>query len=274
MAIYDNDPSFVFVEGWDKIGYLLQTTYRLSTKDICRRLQCSRSWVNKYVRPHVKHVYVATGFGGRSVPAALVLKNAGIIETEEATWYDEEGFIGFILSNSKFHQRSKMVYLENYVEDVEGWKNRCNGYFEARDEALGTKQFEKTMMKLNQLDIELRLDLKDYLSPQGKLLLAGECRPHRRTAADWVEVACPDETVSAWRTVADMKGYGDVDEVIHRRLFAEGCVRCTTELPDIDGQLGKKVFYVEDPDPNTPDEEKCLIGLEFVLSYSQWLRHK
>ena len=37
--------------------------YTLSFKDACKALKCSRSWAQKYIRPHVPTIYLTNGKG-------------------------------------------------------------------------------------------------------------------------------------------------------------------------------------------------------------------
>ena len=62
-----------------------------------------------------------------------------------------------------------------------------------------------------------------------------------------------DFELSQLKAVHDLKGYGDTDELIYRDLFAKGSYRIEIGIPDQDGVVSKKVYYLYGDDVDQTD---------------------
>ena len=55
----------VIFDSWDELINALRTDYTTSLKDACKLLKSSRNWVNQYIRPHVKSIYLNNNIRGQ-----------------------------------------------------------------------------------------------------------------------------------------------------------------------------------------------------------------
>lgn len=57
------DNNLVKLDSWDELISALECEYTTSIRDICKILKTSRSWVNTYITPYVKYIYISNGKG-------------------------------------------------------------------------------------------------------------------------------------------------------------------------------------------------------------------
>ena len=51
----------VQIENWSDLMIALESKYTLPLSEVCESLKASRSWVNKFIRPHIPAVYISSG---------------------------------------------------------------------------------------------------------------------------------------------------------------------------------------------------------------------
>ena len=69
----------------------------------------------------------------------------------------------------------------------------------------------------------------------------------KRSAAPHTTVPLPNVPIKEWIAPHDEKEYGETDEAIYRRFFKEGHIRVEIKMVDKDGAIGRKVYYIKDP---------------------------
>lgn len=60
-------------KGFIELVEAAETKYTLPFKEACKYLKCSRSWVQKYIRPNVPSIYLSNGKGTSSVNYARMV---------------------------------------------------------------------------------------------------------------------------------------------------------------------------------------------------------
>ena len=70
------------------------------------------------------------------------------------------------------------------------------------------------------------------------------------------------DVYSIWVAPHELKDYGDSDELIYRKFFREGYIRIELHVPDVNGEVGKKIFYIPDNEylPSEPNEKRILVS--------------
>lgn len=243
----DNDIKY---NSWDELLIALEKTYTISIKDVCKILKASRAWVNRYIRHAVPSVYIRTGYRGDSCNGVNWLAHASVAlnkKMTESIWFDEAAFYK-LLNNSivSVTKQTKLVPLVQLMKP-----NDAKEYLieiEKLDESL------KSVVSISEREELLEKRFSCYEKYLMKTSEVETLMKHRksitkRTEAMPVNVHIPDDAMNHWVAPHDEKEYGDVDETIYRRFFREGYIRIEIQLVDQNGCIGKKVFYLNDPNP-------------------------
>ena len=137
---------------WPEAVEALATTHTLSVQDICQILHAPRSWVNRFVLPHVDKIYLPDGKrAGKEVNtnwkevAAIQLGK----DMQDSTWCNKEDFenliMGSILSVTK---QTKLIPAELLVQDKRAFAEEYNSYTEKMEELVGyLKQYPDSPME-------------------------------------------------------------------------------------------------------------------------------
>ena len=239
---------------WAETLEALRTDYTLSIRDVCRLLKASRQWVNRYIRPHVDTIYLNSGKrGDYSIGRNWVRMAAVALEREdmtESTWFNTKALHGLLeRCTVSVTKQTKCVPLPYLMEP-----HARDQYLRERDELRELMDKESDEKKLAKLAGELDDLPEKFLDKDGLELMSYQCGITERGKVDRIDVPYPGEfDPSIWTAGHDMKDYGDTDEDVYRKLFREGQIRIEICIPDKDGVIGKKIYYVPDPD-FIPDE--------------------
>ncbi len=224
---------------WNELKKALKTQYTMSYKDICRTLMCSRSWADRYLRPHLHYIYLSR------VYVILTRHELGRSDSDQ-TWYDREEFEKLILDNITIDRQTISVPTYRLMDE-----SRYGEYIarkkEIEEEYKGTQNYvrkENSTMKL----------INDYLDPNLKTIIATQ---YRRTLYSHVPIPKDSLRIDINKLMAlhDTKDYGDTDETVLRGFFCDGCYRLTLRIPDVDGVVSEKVYYYNIPDEIPMDEK-------------------
>lgn len=242
-------PTELIPRTWAETLAALKNEYTLSIRDVCRLLKTSRSWVNRYIRPHVDTIYLNSGKrGDYSIGRNWVKMAAVALEREdmtESTWFSKLQLYGLLeRSVVSVTKQTKCVPLA-YLMD----QSTREQYISERDairELMGKETDER---KLANLAKELEDLPEKFIDKPGLVMTNHRCGITERGKVERVVVPYPGKfDPTAWTAAHDMKDYGDTDEDIYRRLFRTGAIRIELCVPDKDGVVGKKVYYIQDPE--------------------------
>ena len=190
-------------QGAGSVEEALGGDYSLSTRALCRLLQCSRGFVEDRLRPVVRHVYVT-----QRTRLADGRRPGG-------TWWSESD-VAALLASGTVERRSVLVDA------------RCGEPWLA---ALADS--ERARAAPGRMRLPGGLPLAD--GPVAALLRA------RRASHAWVALGDEPPGVGGmpgWRTPADLRDWGDTDEDVSRAAWDLGCLRLTL---DVGG--ARRVYY-------------------------------
>ena len=225
-------------------------------------LKCSRTWVQKYIRPNVPSIYLSNGKGtGKPNYAKIV---SGLTReneySNESIYFDRDAFNSFVKGSiTSCKKRSKKIYKSCFVDKTRLVEYYCKAlelYNKLLDEQLLGEQSDKKVIE----DLSTRIS-NLYLEYAESNYVSTIIQPaivyaNKRTSADFVDVKIPNVSINKWQAVHDLMDYGDIEETIYRQLFRDGCIRIEIRLPDCNGEIKDKgkVYYIEDPEPVFPAE--------------------
>lgn len=231
MTIRKPQPQQEHFSSWQNLIEATKTKYTLTFKDACKSLKCSRSWMNKNIRPHVPCVYLSSGKttdGKRGVNWAL--KATG---KPDAVRFDEKAFDDFVRSSVvSCQKRSKLLHRSSFVDKDKLFDYRLY---------CGRQFLQKRLTGDEWFDF---IDDKTDIMP----LCKAEVFETKRTLAKWMTVDIPPTPIKEWHAVHDELEYGDAEETIYRHYFHQGKIKVELSF----GEKSKKVYYVDDPYPTTP----------------------
>lgn len=264
---------------WQEILEALRETHTTSIRDACELLKVSRPWVNRYIRPHVDAVYLNSGRRGDHQTGQNWVRMAAIAldkeDMTESTWL-HTGQILVLLESSlvSVTKQTKRVPVSNLITGDDRKAEYCARRTELLLQAkeLWSKpsaEAEKKGLELYQQADLLHLE---YVDEAAAKLLERPCGITKRGEVERIDVEYPGQINPAcWIAPHDIKGYGDTDEEVYRRFFREGCIRLELTVPDADGAVGSKVYYIEDPErlPSAGDGDKIVI-----VSEATWRTYK
>lgn len=258
-------------DSWLDLMTALKYHYTTSFSEVCNILQASRSWVNRYVRPNVSAVYINNNKRADGSVGQNWVKLASIeLEKEmtESIWFHTEDFFQFLndctYSVTK-QTKSVPVGLFMTIENYEKYLKKL----EKLDEQIIQ---EKSLIGKSRLLKEKEECHLDYISNDKhiKELLEKSLSVTNRTQAKPipVDLKYTDIPCKNWKAPHDLKGYGDADELIYRIFFREGYIKIDLQLHDINGEMGRKVFYAPDPNYLQGDGKRIIIAESVWQSYS------
>lgn len=89
---------------WEETLELLRTEYTLSLRNICQIMKASREWVNQYISPNVRKIYLDNGYSANGKTkvswtqmASLFLNDPKYIK--DSIWINQQDFEGLIERN-------------------------------------------------------------------------------------------------------------------------------------------------------------------------------
>lgn len=243
-----DDPMLVRTPDMGSLRSALAGRFTIGTHDICRSLQCSRTWFQKNVKPHLHYVFITTN-GIRALRDYELVDKAGEPCLDQC-WYDEAEFRDFIDRHTVIERRTKVVIAENLVDDLRA----CRRAVSRALAALPAEAPRSARAAARELAVAA------HLGSLGSECWERQASPARRGELAWLPA--PDRATAleafgpgfGWRTVPHMTGYGDSAELVYRRLFAAGDWRCTIEIPRAGEEPTRHVMYCRDPFPDAPPD--------------------
>ena len=251
-----DNPMLVNFDKWEDCVTALNEDYTLTLKDMCKILKCSRAWATRYLKPHLRYIYVGNGAGKG---ANYLLKAKTMLERvdmNETTWYSKKEFEELIKSNLELCTRQTiLVPIEKLIEidKLESFLKVFTSIETILEEFKNNENIEWLEQAINKHDqfIEQNIDMK-YKDTYKDL---PSC--YKRTLSTSVPYEMNLEAFDLHKLIAvhDIKDYGDCDETIYRKLFLKGCVRTVLRLPDKFGEISEKIYYYEPEDDFLDYEE-------------------
>lgn len=244
-----DNPMLVRTESLGELAEAIEGPFSTGTHEACRMLKCSRDWFSANVAPRVHYVFVTSA--GR---VALKYEDTPLSASGDQCWYNTAELVALIEEHTRIEQRSKRFALESFIDPEN--RDAFNEVVRRRrltdfDVATAPDPADRSF-KLR----ERRELVEKALNETGARLLEAALASPRRAAAPWFEVGAAARSLAVielvrggWRTVADMMEYGDAAETHYRRLYAEGALRCTIELPKDGGGTTRHVMWCPDPMP-------------------------
>lgn len=266
-------PKKIEVSGMSRLDILeevIREGYMLTLKEICMQLKVSRSWASKYIRPHLHYIRVANGRGKANKTdndyISFGMTDWAAILSAQLKYKQEQSLFLNVSDYKKLlhdsiiscQKRSKGIPKTLFLtlEALEKIQEKAYDSYDA-------KEFYTFMCD------EIFGKSENFKNTACYKMYHAQVAVTDRTKAAWVDVEMPENAFNSieksWRSVADEKEYGDTDEQIYRKLFAEGCIRIILGVTDESGKESKKVYYLNDPNP-LPLQKKNRIDFRRFLS--------
>lgn len=237
LITFDNVPE---EKKWSECIAALESDFKTSIKDVCCILKCSRSWVQKYIRPHVHYIYLSQRY-------VKLLNKSFKFQGTESVWMNTKELEQLIRENFTSCTRQTIsIPIERLIEQdkIKYFQKEYSVWEEKIQDAPSFSLYEKG-----------EKIVEKYLSEVGKILY-NKADKYKRTNTKPIDVPLPKFDLVELDTIANRKEYGDTDEVMYRVLFVRGDYRLELNLPDCDGVISKKVYYLLP----SKEEQKNLIG--------------
>ena len=230
----ENDPGLITLpEGIDELGDAVKSEFDVTTKQVCRALQCTRPFVLSHCK-HIRHIYVSGDWSDK----------VGLGPGGGFIWSRKE--LRDLAVNGTVERRTRVVGAADILagsREAMDWLEAAAA--EAAELGSDPRRSRADEVKFRELSREVfeRVCLPDEWKP------AYNAARLKRSQMHWVDLGehprSFDELGTVWRTTADRKGYGDTDEEWSRAYRRNGAVRLTITLPD----GATKVMYAPDQTP-------------------------
>lgn len=241
---------------WEACLEALNSEYTLPFRKACRILKCSRDWISKYIKPNCHYIYLTNRFGRRANYYAIAQRRLGL-EEKDSVWFNEDEFKNMIMSSITSCTRQTIsIPVEFFIRPNQLERFRIE-YVEARDG------------KESQLE-KMEEAVEKYATDIGWNLWKTMASPYARGKSPVISVTVPSFELESMMAVHDLKNYGDTDEMIYRDLFRMGAIRIEISIPDKDGCISRKIFYLE------PDDDVNLNNTvePILINYSDYIVYK
>lgn len=222
------DPGFVELP--KDLGVLqnaVKNEFNVTTKQICRALQCSRSFVSDHCRD-IRHIHVSRRWG-----EAVDHPQGGTL------WSLPE--LDSMVAASTIERRTRVISFCDFTDEPDelAWYERAS----ERNRKLINAPVE---------DWKRHWDScwSHYMSFVPLEWSAAFEDDRGRRDTPWVDLgesAGGFQGLAGWKTTFDRRDYGDSDEEWHRAYWDHGARRLTLRLPD----GATRVFYAADPNPTS-----------------------
>lgn len=263
-----NNPMLVHCKDWENLIYELTYTYTTSIKKVCRLLKCDRKWVDRYIRPHVHYVYISNGKGKDSVDYLFIASVELNKVITESVWLNTFEFEELIIKYITDCTRQTInVPIELLIEskNIQSFQEVYKATFDKIEIAKKSKKYEELAELYNYKNTLTQNNLSDI----GKKIYTMLPNPYKRTNSKEIDCPIPSFKLSELQAVHDMMDYGDSAEEVYRTLFKKGCYKLKLHIPDKDGCVSDKVYYLR-------PKENIEIGYESVnsilINYSDYIK--
>lgn len=266
---------------WKATINALKTTHTLNTKDICKILRASRSWVNTYVLPYLRddRILLPTGLGAGSGNSTnwvqVAAKDLGRKDFTEIVWYNRQKFDELVArSVGSVTRQTIRLPAELFISDKTGFRQAYDAFVEK----------EKSLLK--ELDCDENKKFNELLhvnSKQEKLwhswvdenlagiLSEGQCSFNRKTSIPVVDLSLDAAAHrDRWIALSDVMDFGDTEVQKLREFFKKGCLHIEMDFHSVEGKKCRKVFYMPDLQPI----KHRYVDQYLTFSYSVWLEYR
>lgn len=256
---------------WHLLLEKLVTTHTYSIHTICQALKCSRNWYRDYISPNISDkVRISNKYASSKKINWLRIANDTLkadgydVELTDITYLNSEEFDKLILENITATQQTKLISVDLIIpqDKLSDYQVEYDKLQEELKELLNGGI--KNALQIVNKHIEINALPKKYASPTAKKLIdTCSCNPTKRgevkellhIPTDCLPIKYKENNLidyEKWLAPHDVKNYGDVDETIYRKFFANGYIKIKLTLPNADGTAeAEKVFYIEDNDNNS-----------------------
>lgn len=265
---------------WGSILLALQTTHDLTIRGMCRLLKTGRTWIKRHVIPQISEnmIYLSShkGDGDKRVNwAKVAARQLGRSDIVEAKWFCRQDFYDLISrSVTSVTRQTIRLPVEMFVSDKEAYKTKYFWYSDKivevnRDNNLSDIKKVSQMNNLYQEQANLWLS---FISEEMKAIVQeGICSVTARSKVE--PTHCDFNVVGSmekWVAPHDVLEYGDCDEVVYRKFFANGYLRIKIEIKGEGGKVGEKVFYLCDQNPYRHQ----YVNEYLIFNYAVWLKYR
>ena len=225
------DPGLVDVgSSLANVKHAVRDEFNVSTRDLCRALQCSRTFAGRSCR-QFRHIYVSQRWA----------EKVGLSNTGGIMWSRTE--LDRMVTSAKVERRTRLVAFDEVIDDLVELK-RFSSFCDRYGHML---EHDPSVLAEFLQDAERRY--RSILPPEWAPAFNDT---RGRAETPWVDLGehagSFDELGTRWRTTADRMDYGDDSEEWHRLYWREGFVRLTLVLPD----GSTRIFYASDPTQTVP----------------------
>lgn len=256
---------------WEQLKGLVSSEYTLTIRQICRILKCNRSWVSRYVSPHLNFIKVSNGFGRNNKRCNDYTKMLGFETDKSMIRFSEEQFIDLIKSHIvKSTRQTISIPIECLVKE-----ERINDFKKAYVEIeANISKFRMRLMSALKLreEIEKKEKIMNecYLDIFEKISRIQDFS--KRNQIQSVDYHIMNFDVKKLIAPHDLMNYGDSSEMIYRNFFNQGLVRIVISIPDVNGEMSKKIYYY---DTKNDIETRHTSPVAYVtIAYADFLKYK
>lgn len=228
---------------WSCCLNALEKDYTTSTRDLCKMLKCSRSWVNEYIQPFIHYVFISNGSTKKTARFTKLASIALGKDIKDSIWFNTKEVKQYLMSHFTSCSRQTIKIpiealvahdrLSNFKNDYSFYTNQINSLL-YRDYRLAMK-FIKARDEL----------IKSSLSEVGELIYLDLPSKYKRTMCSTVDLPLPNFELSELIAVHDLLDYGDTKEMVYRDLFENGYYRIELCLHNLNNEKTKKVYYLK-----------------------------
>lgn len=276
-----NKDGLLWLDSWDEAVEALATTHTISLSQVCKMMQASRPWVNRYIRPHVSAIYISGMPDRDGWPVTWSASRALSKEIKDSIWMDEKKLYEYLESCVvSCTAQTKLVPYAELVPEA-----RRKAFCKKMDDVID--QIKAAYNDKDPAAVDAGWDRVEYLR---RTYITGRLERaliDKDTMPSWLGTgrtsvpASPvpripvREACKHWHTIADMKGYGGVDEIVYRDLYIHGAHRMELSFDSPQG-AGKKIYYYPDPEPcqeaaySDRVDRGCLLALVRRELYNAW----
>lgn len=234
--------------------------FAVTTRNICRTLQCARTFADKHFPDLAKHIYVSRGrtadilgFGGGRLYQVssldeLVAAGASVTLPYVPVWAEElaPGAAAEIAEVRRSFSETARGILEKY--------NSLYGFdFKPYRERIGDAIDEHVAPEWEQAWKAWKRSRSG--DGGGQPAEPAENLQWMPPAQTWADLA-------GWRTLADLMNYGDTQEEWHRYIRRHCCAKLTLAIGD-----SVRVMYGDGHDAPMPADAEGLESFRFELGY-------
>lgn len=254
---------------WSACIDSLQGDFTLTLRQMCQFLKVDRSWLNRYVKPHLRYIYLSNGVG----KSANYLEAYNLVRymndqnlVTDTTWYSLSDFESLLnqcfvditrqtiaVSIDRLILPEKLRYFnQNYRNPHDIWLSMFdNGH-----------DYKQEMREHENL-------IRECASEEGWKMYKNRPLKYKRTLCQAVPYQLDKSVMELeLKSAHDMKDYGDTDEEVYRKIFQEGYCRAVLRIPDRNNVFSEKVYYF------LPEAKEFYAHESVTLSYYDFLKNQ